>query len=96
MCIVVTSLVVTDPHMKRSLNLEEGTFSEYFYVPSKHVKKYIYSLIGHFNGDHLSFIFTAAKNRYLEQGSTFQCRVIKTLLPGTIELGPYELEEQNP
>ena len=42
------------------------------------------------NGDHLSFISTAAKNRYLEQGS-FQCRVIKTLLHGTIELGPYEL-----
>ena len=92
MCIVVTSLVVTDPHMKRSLNLEEGTFSEYFYVPSKHVKKYTFldRTFECINGDHLSFISTAAKNRYLEQGS-FQCRVIKTLLHGTIELGPYEI-----
>ena len=89
-------IVVIDAHIKMSPNLERGTFLQYSYVPSKHVKKYIYSLIGHFNGDHLSFIFTAAKNRYLEQGSTFQCRVIKTLLPGTIELGPYDLEDQNP
>ena len=75
--------------MSTSLNLEKGTFSEYFHVPFKQVKKYTFLDWTFEWGPSLTYFQSFQK--YLKQYPPFN-RVIKTLLQRTLELNTYELE----
>ena len=77
--------------MPTNLNLEKGTFSEYFHVPFKHVKKYTFLDWTFEWGPSLTYFQSFQK--YLEQYLP-SIRVTKTLLQRTLELNnTYELEE---